>query len=146
MILFGTSSELIFDINLILQLFIFGLLSIGGYIMRMKRVLKNHGYIMVIATLSNLLLTLLVMAPSLIINWDAVVTNPTSPGVIITLIHVVLGLIAIVGGTLFSVRFLSAIRRQRPLQCGKRQSMRSVTILWVASLILGIGFYVFYYV
>ncbi len=145
MVIFGTSSDIIFDINLIIQLFLLLFLLVGVYIKRVKRVIKNHGYIMILATIGNLLMTLLIMAPSLIINWGAIVSNPTNPGVIITLIHVVVGLTAIIGGLLFSTRFLIALRRSSALKCGKRRSMLVVACFWILSIILGLGFYLYYY-
>ncbi|MFW9851159.1 MAG: hypothetical protein ACFFF4_18685 [Candidatus Thorarchaeota archaeon] len=145
MVIFGTSSDLIFDINLIIQLFLLLFLVIGVYIKRVKRVTKNHGYIMALATISNLLMTLLIMAPSLIINWGAIVSNPTNPGVIITLIHVVVGLTAIIGGLLFSIRFLFALRRGKGFSCGKRRSMLVVAGFWTLSIIFGLSFYLYYY-
>lgn len=145
MVIFGTSSDLIFDINLVIQLFLLLFLVVGGYIMRVKRIIKNHGYIMTLATICNLLMTLMIMAPSLIINWDAIAYNPTSLGSIITLVHVVVGLTAIIGGLLFSTRFISALRRGKGLRCGKRKPMRVVASFWIFSLVFGLVFYLYYY-
>ena len=144
--LFGTSSGILFDFNLIVQLFLMVLLAFGSYVMKTKHQMKNHGVIMATGTSINLVMVLLVMGPSLIRNWGAIVADPTNLGAIVTLAHVAMGLIALVGGVLFSFRFVSASRSGGKLACGKRPSMRAVMALWMLGLLLGLGFYTYYYV
>jgi hypothetical protein len=145
MVIFGTTSHIIFDINLIVQLMLLLLLVVGGYVMRVKLVRRNHGFIMAIATITNIMMLLSVMLPSLVLNLNAIVSEPTSPGVVMTLGHVVLGLIAISGGALFSARFIVSERPKTVPRCGKRREMRAIFLLWIFTLLLGIGFYWYYY-
>ncbi len=145
MVIFGTTSLIIFDINLIVQLMLLLLLVIGGYVMHVKHVRRNHGLIMATATITNIMMLLSAMLPSLILNWNVLVSEPTSPGVVITLGHVIIGLIAISGGGLFSMRFIASERSKTSPRCGKRREMRTVLVLWILTLLLGIGFYLYYY-
>jgi hypothetical protein len=141
-VIFGTYSELIFDFNLIVQMVLLVWLVFGAL---NKRQRKRHGTIMAIGTICNLLTILFIMGPSLIRNLPALVTPPVTLGVVITVVHAVLGLVAIVGGLLFSLRFVLQLRAKQPLACGKRWMMRTVIALWLVTLVLGVGFYVFYY-
>jgi hypothetical protein len=141
-VIFGTSSELIFDVNLIVQIGLLVLLVIGRL---SKAQLRRHGFIMTIGTVTNLVTILLIMGPSLIRNLPALVTPPVTLGTIITVAHVVLGFAAIIGGLLFSLRFALALSAQQPLACGKRWMMRTELMLWLVALLFGIGFYGFYY-
>lgn len=142
MVVFGTSSELIFDINLIIQIVLLVLLIIGRL---SKAQPKRHGIIMTIGTFSNLVTILLIMGPSLIRNLPALVTPPVTLGAVITVGHAILGLATIIGGLLFTLRFALALLGKKPLACGKRWMMRTEVILWLVTLVLGIGFYAFYY-
>ncbi|MHA1959482.1 MAG: hypothetical protein ACW99U_04595 [Candidatus Thorarchaeota archaeon] len=143
MAIFGTTSEIIFDINLLVQIVLIAHLAWG---FTNKRLLRKHGAIMAVGTFSNLVTVLSIMVPSLLINWDAVVAAPLSPGVLITLIHAGLGTIAIFGGALFSIRYALAVKRVGPLTCGTRPFMRTTIILWLVSFVFGLGFYFYYYV
>ena len=145
MVIFGTTSLIIFDINLLVQLMLLLLLVIGGYVMHVKHVRRNHGLIMATATIANIMMLLSVMLPSLILNWNVLVSEPTSPGVLITFGHVIVGLIAISGGGLFSMRFIRSDRSKPSPMCGKRREMRTFFVLWILTLLLGIGFYLNYY-
>ena len=143
LVIFGTTAELIFDINLIIQIILIVLLSIGVF---QKRNWKYHGTIMAIGTLTILVTVLLIMAPSLIANWAAIVLAPTSPGVLITLTHVIIGLLALGIGLFFTIRFLYFSTTSKPLICGTRLQMRIQFTIWFLALIFGLAFYVFYYV
>lgn len=138
----GTFAETIFDVNLIVQLLLVVIMALGFY---KRRRFAIHGRIMALATLINLGATALVMVPSLIINFGAIVAAPFSPGVLITIAHGILGSTAIVLGSLFSVRFLIATRNAQPLACGTRWMMISTILLWLFALVGGLAFYSFYY-
>jgi len=142
MVIFGTTAELIFDINLIMQIILIVLLSIGVF---QKRKWKYHGTIMAIGTITMLVTVLLIMAPSFMANWAAIVLAPTSPGVIITLIHVIIGLLALGIGLFFTMRFLYFSTTSKPLICGTRRQMRIQFTIWFLALIFGLAFYVYYY-
>lgn len=103
----GTFADTIFDVNLIVQLLLVVILALGFY---RRRKFATHGRIMALATLINLGAIALIMVPSLIFNFGAVIAAPLSPGVLITIAHSILGSTAIILGSLFSVRFLIATR------------------------------------
>ena len=142
MVIFGTLSAVLFDANLIIQIVLLIWLIFGAL---NKRELKRHGTIMAIGAISNLVTILFIMGPSLIRNLPALVTPPVTLGVVITVAHAILGLVAITGGLLFSLRFVLQLRAKQPLACGKRWMMRTEITLWLVTLLLGIGFYAFYY-
>ncbi len=141
----GTQADTIFDVNLIIQTLLIAVLLIGYYSMKPRRLLKRHGMIMAIGTIVNLAAVLSIMLPSLILNWNAVASDPTNPGVLITIVHVVAGTIAILVASRFSFRFFLSVQRNTPLICGTRRFMYTTLASWLTSLGLGYGFYIFYY-
>ena len=92
--LFGTSADVLVDINLILQ-YVTLILLVFGYVKR--RPLKNHGYIMMTVLLITVGTTLAVMAPRLLFVLGAY--GPT------IVVHAAIGIICILLGALFSTRF-----------------------------------------
>jgi hypothetical protein len=143
MVLFGTTANLIFDINFIIQLVLIVLLIIGY---TQKRTWKYHGIIMGIATLTMITTVLLIMGPSLVANWPVLVLFPTSPGSLVTFVHVVFGLIALAAGLTYTIRFLYFSASKKPLRCGTRTQMRIQFTIWILTFIFGLAFYIYYYV
>ncbi|MFQ5831074.1 MAG: hypothetical protein ACE5H4_00020 [Candidatus Thorarchaeota archaeon] len=141
----GTQADVIFDVNLIIQTLLIAVLLVGYYSMKPRRLLKRHGVIMATGTIINLAAVLSIMLPSLILNWNAVASDPTHPGVLITIVHVAFGTIAILVASRFSLRFLRSMQRNTPLMCGTRRSMYTTLASWLISMGLGYGFYIFYY-
>ncbi|MHA2068654.1 MAG: hypothetical protein ACXABY_30190 [Candidatus Thorarchaeota archaeon] len=139
----GTDADTIFEINLVVQFVLILFLAFGFY---KRRTFSYHGKIMALATLLNLGATAFVMLPSLITYWDLIVANPTNPGIMITIVHVIIGSIAIALGFLFSIRFLLALRNSKPLACGTRRMMLTTLFLWLFALAGGLAFFVFYYI
>ncbi|MFX1565850.1 MAG: hypothetical protein ACFFCH_07665, partial [Promethearchaeota archaeon] len=127
MVLFGTSAELIFDINLIIQV-ILVLLLIVGYLQR--RTWKYHGIIMGIATLSMITTVLLIMFPSLFAHWPVIILFPTLPSSIVTILHVIFGLMAIAAGLTYTIKFIYFSATSKPLTCGTRTQMRIQFTIW----------------
>ncbi|MFW9802315.1 MAG: hypothetical protein ACFFFC_06675 [Candidatus Thorarchaeota archaeon] len=138
----GTAAETIFEINLMLQFMLVILLALGFY---QRRTFVQHGRIMALATILNLGATALVMLPSLILNFGALVGGPFNAGVGITIGHSIGGSIALALGLLFSVRFLIKTRNSQPLTCGTRRTMYLTLILWLFALSAGLAFFAFYY-
>ena len=133
--IFGNPASIIIDVNLIIQWIIFVILLVG-YLKRGER--KTHGYLMVVALIVNLITTLLIMAPSLVLNID------TLP--ITALPHAAVGTLAILLGLLFSFKFLTALRNSQPLACGTRRNMRIAFILWIVPVFFGTFLYMTIYV
>ena len=120
MVLFGSSAPLLVDINLILQ-YVTLVLLIIGYVKR--RPFKTHGYLMITVLLITVASTLLLMGPRIWITYAAY-------GFPI-LFHAVMGIVTILLGSLFAIRFILAIRNQQPLTCGTKIWMRLALILWI---------------
>jgi hypothetical protein len=133
--LFGNPAEVIIDVNLIVQWVVFVIILLG-YVKR--RPLETHGRLMVIATIINLVTALLIMGPSLVLNWALLP--------ITALAHSAVGTLAILLGLLYSYRFLIATRTGGPLACGNRRMMRIAFILWIVPVFFGTFLYVSIYV
>jgi uncharacterized membrane protein YozB (DUF420 family) len=133
--IFGNPASIIVDVNLIIQWVIFVFLLVG-YLKRGER--KTHGYLMVVAIIVNLFTTLLIMAPSLVLNWS------TLP--IAALAHATVGTLVILLGLLFSFKFLMALRNSQPLVCGTRRNMRIAFVLWIVPVFFGTFLYMTLYV
>ncbi|MFX1566693.1 MAG: hypothetical protein ACFFCH_11955 [Promethearchaeota archaeon] len=143
MVLFGSTAQLIFDINLIIQIILILLLTIGVF---QKRTLKYHGTIMGVATLSMLVTVLLIMGPSLATNLPVLILFPTSMGSLVTLVHVFFGSIVLIIGLIFTMRFLYFATSKKPLVCGTRTQMRIQITIWFLAFLFGLAFFVYFYV
>ncbi len=140
----GTGASTTADINLITQLIIVALLAAGWVIGRDKKKIRQHGQLMVAAVFVNAAAIVLVMAPSLIHGLGAIASDPLGPGPLITVIHSSIGTVAWLLGA-----YLSWTWGLKPatVECFKRKRlMRPVTYLWLLAAVLGVGFYVYYYV
>jgi hypothetical protein len=140
----GTNASYTADINLITQIVIIALLAMGWVIGRDKKKIKRHGQFMVAAVLVNAAAIALVMAPSLILGLGAITSDPIGTGPLITIIHSTMGTIAWLLGA-----YLSWVWGLKPatVECFKRKRlMKPVTYLWLLAAILGIGFYIYYYI
>ncbi|TFG29496.1 hypothetical protein EU528_09605 [Candidatus Thorarchaeota archaeon] len=126
MVLFGSSAPILVDINLILQYITLVLLVIG-YVKR--KPFKTHGNIMLSVLLITVATTILLMAPRLLITFDAY-------GIPIVA-HAILGTVTILLGALFATRFILAIKNETPLQCGTKNWMRLALIMWIIPIFLG---------
>lgn len=131
----GTTAEIIFDVNLIIQWIVFFLLILG-YVKRQD--LRTHGILMVLTTIVGLVTTIIVMAPALILNFGTY--NITILG------HAAIGTIAILLGLLFSYRYLMASRSGGDLDCGNRSRMRLSLVLWIVPVFFGTFTYLMLYV
>lgn len=141
--IFGTSAGIIFDINLVMQLVLL-IFLVAGVVLKRPR--KRHGIIMASATLANLATILLIMGPSLVRNFGAIIADPLSAGAMTTIAHAMLGTITILLGLLFGFRFFSATRGSKPLACGTKRTMVVTILLWLVTLSAGLAFYIYYYV
>ncbi|MHA2187969.1 MAG: hypothetical protein ACW99V_06990, partial [Candidatus Thorarchaeota archaeon] len=111
-----------------------------------RRTFRFHGTIMATALIINMITVLTIMGPSFVLYFNLLIAAPLSPGNLITIIHVILGTIALLFGILFSIRFMLAIRRSGPLACGTRRLMQLTALLWLSSLFGGLGFFIYFYI
>lgn len=138
----GTAASNFADANLILQIVLVALLVWGRTYAKGGKY-RNHGNYMAVAVALNIVSFLLVMGPSMSLGWGIVVSQPTNPGVIISVIHAVGGGFALLSGIYLvaSWRFADSF-----VWCmGRRTQMMATIGLWLLSTLTGIGFYVYYY-
>jgi hypothetical protein len=139
----GTTAELPQDITLLSQIAILLILIVGYKSVKDKK-LQSHGLIMTAAVILHSLTIFLVMIPSFIIYFDVLLTSPFSTGILITWIHVIVGILAELLGV-----FLVLGWRFRPqlikICIQRKRIMWPLLILWTLASILGIGFYVYFY-
>jgi uncharacterized membrane protein YozB (DUF420 family) len=134
MVLFGSSAPLLSDINLILQ-YVTLVLLIVGYVKR--KPFKTHGYIMLTVLLITIGTTIAVMAPALFVA-AGIYGYPA-------IAHAALGITAMLLGTLFAFRFITALRNGKPLMCGTKNMMRLALILWIIPILSGTMIYITLY-
>jgi hypothetical protein len=140
----GTGASNTADINLIVQIVIVALLAAGWVIGRDKKKIRRHGQFMVAAVLVNAAEIALVMVPSLILGLGAITSNPLGPGSLISVTHSMIGTVAWLLGA-----YLSWVWGLKPatVECFKRKRlMKPVTYLWLLAAVLGVGFYIYYYI
>jgi len=139
----GTGASFAADVNLIVQIILVVLL-IASWMRLDKKNVASHGQLMVLAVIVQGLAIFLVMIPSLLLGFSAITSNPGNPGSLIAIAHGLVG----AGAWLYAV-YLSVIWRfnKATVECFKRKSMmKPVFYAWLAAAVLGVGFYVYYYV
>jgi uncharacterized membrane protein YozB (DUF420 family) len=136
--LFGTSAPIASDLNLLLQILIFVLLVVGNRFARTKTKssLQKHGRIMTVAVVLNTLSILLLMGPSFFGGLDFVLEESVFTGFPLTLIHHSFGLAAEILGIVFIFRKFGKVRMW----------MRLTSLFWLLSFVLGVFFYLRYFV
>ncbi len=135
--LLGTNSSIASDLNLMLQIVVFIMLLIGVKFVKEKtpRGLKRHRRFMTYAVALNVISILLVMGPSFVANFSAVLAEPSTISFPLTLIHHSLGIVAEILGIIFVFKKFGNVRMW----------MRLTMSTWVISFILGMVFYFEYY-
>jgi len=120
-----------------LQLIIFAFFLIGMYYIKgPKRILKKHRLFMGIAVVLNAASIFLIMGRSFLANLGLIVEKFYEFGPLVTWIHAITGGPAeILGATFFF---------KHPKKT--RLWMRVTSTLWTISLLLGLVFYLYYYI
>ena len=140
--LLGTKATPLYDINLLLQIIILIILIVGRKLAKDKKLL-THGRAMAALLVLHTLAILLIMIPSFLINFGALV-RISDPRVIITWIHAIVGSSAEAIGV-----YLVSKWRFQPKAlavCVKNKKFMQLTfMLWGLSATLGIIFYLVYY-
>jgi len=125
----------IYDLNLILQLIIFALFLIGVYYVKRLEIGK-HRLFMGAAILLNAILIFLIMGRSFFTYSSLLVEKFYEFGPSITWVHAIVGGLAEILGVTFLFKHPRKIRSW----------MRMTATLWTVALLLGITFYIYYYV
>lgn len=140
--LLGTEASALHDINLILQITILILLVIGRKFAKDKRLL-NHGKAMGLLLALHTITILLIMIPSFLTNFGSL-GHISDPRVIVTWMHVTLGASAEVLGVFLVSKW--GFQPKRLSSCStRRKYMKPTFALWGFSAVLGIVFYIVYY-
>jgi len=136
--LFGTKAGLPSDLNLMLQIIILIILVVGFRFGKEKTgtSLKTHGRLMKLVVVLNAGAILLVMGPSFVFSFDAVLGEASVLGFPLTMVHHVIGLVAEILGVIFVFRKFGNVRMW----------MRITLVVWLIALVSGIAFYFVYYV
>lgn len=134
----GTRASLASDLNLLLQLIVLVVLIVGIKFGKEKteKSLKTHGDFMTVVVVLSAIGILLVMVPSFVTNFSAVLNEPSTIGFPLTSIHAFFGILAEGLGVAFVFKKFGNVRMW----------MRLTAPLWLISVIFGISFYLRYYV
>ena len=139
----GTKAGFPADLNLIAQIVIIALLTLSWRYASKKK-LKTHGKLMITTVVINAAMIALVMAPSLFLGLGAITSNPLNPGSLLSVVHVAVGTIAWLGGVYLT---WSWKLNDSTAECFKRRKlMKPIIGLWLVAAVLGVVFYVYYYV
>jgi len=135
---FGTRASILSDLNLMLHILLLVILLVGFRLGKKKTAvgLKMHGRLMAVLVALNGLSILLVMGPSLFLNFGAAAEEALVIGFPLTLFHHTIGLIAEILGVVLVFRKFGKVRTW----------MRITFTCWFVAMLFGIGFYVMYYV
>lgn len=135
--LFGTGAGLNSDLNLLLQIIILVVLLVGFKFGRTKTEssLRTHRRIMRVVVALNTGAILLVMGPSLVLRFGAVLSETSALGFPLTLVHHTIGLVAEILGVILAFRKFGNVRMW----------MRVTLVVWLIALAYGIVLYFVYY-
>jgi len=136
--LFGTRASILSDASLLIQIILLVILLIGFRLGKKKTAssLYMHGWLMKLLVALNTLTILFVMGPSFFLHFGSVVEELFVFGFPFTFIHHSIGLVAEILGIILVFKKFGKVRTW----------MRVTFMLWLVSLLLGLGFYVRYYV
>ena len=136
----NNSVALIITANLVIQIVVLFLLAYG-YFLKRKLKFRQHGIIMSTALILHLIMAAYVMIPSLVLAVikEYIIPAPLAMTSIVSLIHVVLGSIALSLG----VWIVASWRFRKNFQgCfNRKKCMLKTLTVWVTSLIFGIILY-----
>lgn len=134
----GTRASLASDLSLLLQLIILVILIVGVKLgkKKTKKSLKTHGEAMSVMVVLNAIGILLVMVPSFVTGFSAVLNEPSTIGFPLTSIHAFFGILAEGLGVAFVFKKFGNVRMW----------MRLTAAFWLIAIISGISVYLRYYV
>jgi len=142
--LLGTGARFEVDIIFLLEIAVLAILIVG-YNYKKNKKLRTHGLTMTTAVILHTAAILTVMIPSVVMYGGLFLAEITNPGVILTLIHIFAGSIADAIGIFLVAEW--RFRQPPKMTCIKRKRlMKPLLGLWILALILGVVFYVVYYV
>ncbi len=140
----GTKAGLQADLNLVLHLVILALIF-TGFMFARRRKFSIHEKLMFTGIILAAISLLSWMGPSYVGNFRVIISEFTTPGVLITNIHVVLGVIT---GTLalYIVLLMKKDLPDRFAVKNVKRLMRTTFALWFLTFAFGLFFYIWYYI
>jgi hypothetical protein len=135
-------SSLLYDINLVLQVVTIIMLLVARSYARKKR-FRTHGILMTTATAMHTIAILLIMVPSFA-RYFGILIGPPTLGVVITWVHAAAGMVAAVVAIFVVTRW--RFQKSTAACARRRKLMEPLLYLWGTALVLGIGFYIYYYI
>lgn len=141
--IFGTGAPLEVDINLILQIVSF-LVIVVGLVYKTKKKFKMHGKMMGVAVILHVISFLAVMGPVFFGNFGIYLDYILYTEIQTTWIHTIPGAAAMILGILLVG--LWTLKPANMAACSKRKRLMDLTVLlWLISLVFGIGTYILVY-
>jgi uncharacterized membrane protein YozB (DUF420 family) len=126
-------------VSLVVQIFVLALL-IAGYVLKGRKNYRGHGITMTTAVILHIITILTVMAPSFSSFFSSPGTIVIDAIVIISFVHVALGLIAVALG----IWLTASWHFKKDLQTcfSKKKVMKPTLTLWVTAILLGLTMYI----
>ena len=141
--IFSPNSALITDVNLIVQIISFLIITVSVRY-KIKKKFKIHGMLMGFGIILHLIFFVVAMWPSFSGAFDFFTTSTSLLGVQAMWIHAVPGLITLVLGLFVVLSWLLNISDIS--SCFKKKRIMDVTLLsWLTSLVFGIITYATFY-
>lgn len=128
-------------INLGFQIVILSLILIG-FFLKLKGKYLQHGVLMFVAVVLNIVSFILVMGPS-ILGFEIIVVEPLSYVSVIAVVHAVTGGIALISGAVLA--FSWHLQRSFKDCLKRKRAMKPTIILWTLALLFGIWLYAILY-
>lgn len=141
--IFGTKATLVADVNLILQVAILAILSIGVFQAKTRK-FQVHHTLMTVAVVANAALIVAVMNPSFFRILPFALRNPGAERPTVLWPHMLLGAVAELLGV-YIVLATNMGTAGTPYKRSFKWLMRITFFLWLLALIVGIVLYFVWY-
>ncbi len=140
----GTRAGLVADVNLILQIAILIVLTLGA-VQAKRRHFDAHHTLMTAAVIANAVLIIAIMNPSFFRVVPFALRNPSDPRPRVMWPHVAIGALAELMGIYIIVRM--KLETSRPSRATNIKWVMGITlVLWIVALAIGITLYFVWYV
>jgi hypothetical protein len=133
---------LVATISLSVQIVVLILLALG-YSLKGKKMYRQHGMVMLTAVVLHIITILVVMVPSFASFFSAPGAIVFDLIVIVSLVHVALGVIAVILGIWLVASW--RLRKDMQMCFAKKKIMLGTLTLWVTAILLGIFMYISFY-
>ena len=132
-------------INMFLQLVILAVVTIG-VVFAKRRSFQFHERIMSLAMVLVVISLVWWMGISLIENFNVLTESPFATGSLITIFHVIFGVLTTVLTVTIVYKRIRASSHIRFRVKNRKTLMRATLLLWLITFALGLSFYLFFFV